>query len=195
MRRFLYTSFYIMALTLLIIVWMFVVMILNDNFIRPFDQLLSFLMLHNYTFADFKGRDLIHSLLLTNEHLNASKNLTNIAWNVVIGSTFALFIGYLFLIYKEEQRQMRENRLLRLKNEEISFRNEFIRYISATIGHEFKNNLARIKRRFVLLKGQPSWITESIHGNFDKLFADIEIFKKIADESEAGLVDFTRASY
>jgi signal transduction histidine kinase len=112
----------------------------------------------------------------------------------MIGSAFALFIGYLFLIYKEAQRQLHENRLLRLKNQEISFRNEFTRYISATIGHEFKNNLARIKRRFVLLKGLPPWITESIYGNFDKLFSDIEIFKKIADESEAGLVNFEKAN-
>jgi len=194
MRRFLYTCCYIMAVTVLIIIWSFVMMIINDNIIPPFDRLLSFLMLHNCSFADFADRDFGNSLLLTKEHFNASRNLASIAWNVMIGSAFALFIGYLFLIYKEDQRQLHENRLLRLKNQEISFRNEFIRYISATIGHEFKNNLARIKRRFVLLKGLPPLITESIYGNFDKLFADIEIFKKIADESEAGLVNFEKAN-
>lgn len=193
-RRFVYACCYIMAIMVLIIIWSFVLMIIDDNILPPFDRLISFVMLHNFPFADLADRDLAGSLLLLEKHLNASRNLANIAWNFIIGSAFALFIGYLFLIYKEEQRQLHENRLLQLKNQEISFRNEFIRYISATIGHEFKNNLARIKRRFVLLKGLPPWITESIHGNFDKLFSDIEIFKKIADESEAGLIHFEKTN-
>ena len=79
---------------------------------------------------------------------------------------------------------------LLLKNQEIARRNEFIRYISATIGHEFKNNLGRIKRRIDLLPGLPQEARERIDGNLDKLFADIEIFKKISDQREAGLVEF-----
>jgi signal transduction histidine kinase len=46
---------------------------------------------------------------------------------------------------------------------------------------------------FVINLLLPPWITESIDGNFDKLFSDIEIFKKIADENEADLVNFEKA--
>jgi len=80
--------------------------------------------------------------------------------------------------------------ILVLKNQEIARRNEFIRYISATIGHEFKNNLGRIKRRFDLLPDVPPDAKERIDDNLDKLFADIDIFKKISDEREASLVEF-----
>jgi signal transduction histidine kinase len=193
MRRLLYTCCYIMAVTALIIIWSFVLMIINDNILPPFNRLLSFLMLDSVSVVDLEDRDLVNRLLSTKELFQTSQNITNISWNIMVYSASALFLGYLYLIYKEAQRQLQENRLLRLKNEEISFRNEFIRYISATIGHEFKNNLARIKRRFVLLKGLPPWITENINGNFDKLFADIEIFKKIADTNEVGLVNFEKA--
>jgi signal transduction histidine kinase len=78
-----------------------------------------------------------------------------------------------------------------LKNQEIARRNEFIRYISATIGHEFKNNLGRIKRRIDLLPEIPPASRERIDDNLDKLFADIDIFKRISDEREAGLVEFS----
>ena len=81
---------------------------------------------------------------------------------------------------------------LLLKNQEIARRNEFIRYISATIGHEFKNNLGRIKRRIDLLTAIPHDVKDRIDENMEKLFADIDIFKKISDEREAGLVDFAR---
>jgi signal transduction histidine kinase len=97
---------------------------------------------------------------------------------------------YLSIVYQQKQRRARENMMLVLKNQEIARRNEFIRYISATIGHEFKNNLGRIKRRIDLLPGLPPEATERIDDNLDKLFADIDIFKKISDEREAGLVDF-----
>jgi signal transduction histidine kinase len=70
--------------------------------------------------------------------------------------------------------------------------NEFIRYISATIGHEFKNNLGRIKRRIDLLPELPQDARSRIDDNLDKLFADIDIFKKISDEREAGLIDFAK---
>jgi signal transduction histidine kinase len=150
-------------------------------------------MLDSVSVADLADRDLLNRLLSTKKLFQTSQNIANISWNIMVYSAFALLIGYLFLVYKQEQRQLHENRILLRKNQEISLRNKFIRYISATIGHEFKNNLARIKRRFVLLKGLPPWITESIDGNFDKLFSDIEIFKKIADENEADLVNFEKA--
>ena len=38
-------------------------------------------------------------------------------------------------IYQQRQQRVRENMFLLLKNQEIGRRNEFIRYISATIGH------------------------------------------------------------
>lgn len=193
MRRFLYTCFYIMAVTVLIILWSFVVMLLTGNILPPFDRLLSFLMLDSFSATDLVNKDLVNRLLLTKELFQTSKNVAHISWNIMIFSASALLIGYLFLVYKQEQRQLRENRILQRKNEEISFRNEFIRYVSATIGHEFKNNLARIKRRFTLLKGLPPVTKENIYGNFDKLFSDIEIFKKIADTSEVGLVSFEKA--
>src|SRR3989337_1786234 len=104
--------------------------------------------------------------------------------------SFAAFSMYLSVVYQQKQRRARENMFLVLKNQEIARRNEFIRYISATIGHEFKNNLGRIKRRIDLLPGIPQDAKERIDGNLDKLFADIDVFKKISDEREAGLVDF-----
>jgi signal transduction histidine kinase len=106
--------------------------------------------------------------------------------------SFAALSMYLSVVYQQKQRRARENMFLTLKNQEIARRNEFIRYISATIGHEFKNNLGRIKRRIDLLPGLSPDFRERIDGNMDKLFADINIFKKISDEREAGLVEFKK---
>jgi signal transduction histidine kinase len=109
----------------------------------------------------------------------------------MIGS-FTILCIYLTFVYQQKQRRSRENKLLFLKNQEIARRNEFIRYISATIGHEFKNNLGRIKRRIDLLPALPHDMRARIDDNMDKLFADIDIFKKISDEREAGLIDFAK---
>ncbi len=46
------------------------------------------------------------------------------------------------------------------------------------------------RRRIDLLPGLPPDAQERIDDNLDKLFADIDIFKKISDKREAGLVDF-----
>ena len=129
-------------------------------------------------------------LSLMQEIFNASKRVSHYAFVVLIMS-FAAFSIYLSVVYQQKQRRSRENMFLVLKNQEIARRNEFIRYISATIGHEFKNNLGRIKRRIDLLPGLPADSKERIDENLDKLFADIDIFKKISDEREAGLVEFT----
>jgi signal transduction histidine kinase len=121
--------------------------------------------------------------------LDASNGVAHYAFVVMIVS-FAALSMFLSVVYQQKQRRARENMMLVLKNQEIARRNEFIRYISATIGHEFKNNLGRIKRRIDLLPGLPREAKERIDDNMDKLFADIDIFKKISDEREAGLVDF-----
>ncbi len=121
--------------------------------------------------------------------LDSSRRVSRISFVMLICS-FVLFSAYLTIIYQMKQRRDRENRLLELKNEEIARRNEFIRYISATIGHEFKNNLARIKRRLDLLPGLKEDVRARIAGNMDNLFADIRVFKKISDERETELANF-----
>ncbi|HUI46785.1 MAG TPA: HAMP domain-containing sensor histidine kinase [Nitrospirota bacterium] len=130
-------------------------------------------------------------LAIMQDQLNASNKISNYALVTMIVA-FAAFSMYLSIVYQQKQRRARENMVLLLKNQEIARRNEFIRYISATIGHEFKNNLGRIKRRIDLLPNFPQEAKERIDGNLDKLFADIDIFKKISDEREAGLVDFQK---
>jgi signal transduction histidine kinase len=128
-------------------------------------------------------------LFIMQDQLDASNRISHYAFVTMIVS-FAAFSIYLSVIYQQKQRRARENMFLVLKNQEIARRNEFIRYISATIGHEFKNNLGRIKRRIDLLPGLPPDAQERIDDNLDKLFADIDIFKKISDKREAGLVEF-----
>jgi signal transduction histidine kinase len=128
-------------------------------------------------------------LALMRRQLDSSKKTANYAFFGMSGA-FAVFCVYLTFIYQQKQRRARENELLMLKNREIARRNEFIRYISATIGHEFKNNLGRIKRRIDLLSELSPDVKGRLDENLDKLFADIDIFKKISDEREASLIDF-----
>jgi signal transduction histidine kinase len=125
------------------------------------------------------------------EILEASHRTSNVSFIVMIIS-FVIFIVQLTYVYQQRQRRSRENALLQLKNQEIARRNEFIRYISATIGHEFKNNLARIKRRMDLIPEIPGEARERIDGNLKHLFADITIFKKISEEREEELSGFTK---
>lgn len=172
-------------------VWIVLGMVYFDRFLPPFDRLVPWLM-------PWKGLNMLpvdaslgERLALMQGLLDASVKVSQAALAATI-IAFVLFIMYLTLVYQQRQRRVRENMLLTLKNQEIARRNEFIRYISATIGHEFKNNLGRIKRRIDLLPGLPGGARERIDGNLDKLFADIDIFKKISDEREAGLVEFER---
>jgi signal transduction histidine kinase len=125
--------------------------------------------------------------------LHASDRVANISFAGMLVS-FAVFSVYLTVLYQQRKRRIRENELLLIKNQEIARRNEFIRYISATIGHEFKNNLGRIKRRLDLLPELPAELRERIDANMHKLFADIDIFKKISDEREARLIDFRKVN-
>ena len=162
-------------------------MVYLDRFIPPFGRLELWLM-------PWKGvtppeASLDRRLSIMQEQLDASNSVAHYAFVTMIVA-FTAFSLYLSVVYQQKQRRARENMLLVLKNQEIARRNEFIRYISATIGHEFKNNLGRIKRRIDLLPGLPQDSRERIDDNLDKLFADIQIFKKISDEREASLVEF-----
>jgi signal transduction histidine kinase len=123
--------------------------------------------------------------------LDSSVTVSKVAFIIMAFSFISISI-YLTFLYQQKQRRSRENELLQLKNQEIARRNEFIRYISATIGHEFKNNLGRIKRRLDLLPDLPEDAKDRLNENMSKLFADIEIFKRISDERETLLMDFIK---
>jgi signal transduction histidine kinase len=110
---------------------------------------------------------------------------------IVLSGSFTALVVYLTLLYQQRQKRVRENRMLVMKNLEIARRNEFIRYVSATIGHEFKNNLGRIKRRLDLAEVPPE-VRAQIDSNLHKLFADIDIFKKISEERESVLIGFQK---
>ncbi len=180
----------VLALTaLMVLIWLVLGMVYADRFIPPFGRLELWLMPWKGVIPAEAGLD--KRLSIMQEQLDASNRISSYAFVTMIVS-FAAFTIYLSVIYQQKQRRVRENMFLVLKNQEIARRNEFIRYISATIGHEFKNNLGRIKRRIDLLPGLPPDFRERIDGNLDKLFADIDIFKKISDEREAGLVEFQK---
>ncbi len=175
----------LMALT--VSIWLVLCMVYAEKFYPPLDRLELRLMPWKGSFPPDAGID--QRLSIMQDQLDASNGVAQYDFMVMVLSFAALSI-YLSVVYQQKQRRARENMLLVLKNQEIARRNEFIRYISATIGHEFKNNLGRIKRRIDLLPGLPQDAKERIDDNLDKLFADIDIFKKISDEREAGLVDF-----
>jgi signal transduction histidine kinase len=178
----------VLALTaLMLFIWLVLGMVYSNRFFPPFERLELRLMPWKGLVPHDAGID--QRLSIMQEQLDASNRVAHYAFVVMIIS-FAALSMYMSIVYQQKQRRARENMMLVMKNQEIARRNEFIRYISATIGHEFKNNLGRIKRRIDLLPGLPREAQERIDDNLDKLFADIDIFKKISDEREAGLVDF-----
>lgn len=178
----------VLALTaVMVFIWLVLGMVYAERFIPPFGRLELWLMPWKETIPPAGGLD--KRLSLMQGQLDASNSVSHYALVAMIVS-FAAFIMNLSIVYQQKQRRARENMLLTLKNREIARRNEFIRYISATISHEFKNNLGRIKRRIDLLPGLPGDAQQRIDDNLDKLFADIDIFKKISDKREEGLVDF-----
>lgn len=178
----------VLALTSLMVLILLVLgMVYLDRFIPPFARLELLLMPWKEPVPQEASID--QRLFIMQEQLTSSNRIAHYAFVTMIVS-FTAFSLYLSVVYQQKQRRARENMLLVLKNQEIARRNEFIRYISATIGHEFKNNLGRIKRRIDLLPSLPQDAKERIDDNLDKLFADIEIFKKISDEREASLVEF-----
>jgi signal transduction histidine kinase len=172
----------------MIFIWLVLGMVYSGHYIPPFDRLNLWLM-------PWKALDIItpagmdERLSIMQDLLDASIRISHYALVAMIVS-FTAFITYLSVIYQQQKRKSRENMLLVLKNQEIARRNEFIRYISATIGHEFKNNLGRIKRRIDLLPELQPDSKERIDNNLKKMFADIDIFKKISDEREAALIEF-----
>ena len=180
-------------LLLMIMIWSLFFMIYLDHFITPFDRLIPWLLPIKGLYAISPDYSMTDRMSIMQGILDSSHKVSNVAFIVMIIS-FAMFSIYLTFIYQQRQRRFQENRLLQLKNQEIARRNEFIRYISATIGHEFKNNLARIKRRLDLLSGIPDESRELLDGNLAKLFADITIFKKISEEREEELTGFTKIS-
>ena len=178
----------VLALTaLMAFIWLVLGMVYLDRFFPPFARLELWLMPWKGLIPQEASLD--QRLFIMQEQLGASNTVAHYAFVTMIVS-FTVFSLYLSVVYQQKQRRAHENMLLVLKNQEIARRNEFIRYISATIGHEFKNNLGRIKRRIDLLPGLPQDSRERIDDNLGKLFADIEIFKKISDEREASLVEF-----
>lgn len=180
---------YFLLLSLMVFVWLVLGIVYQDRFIMPFDRFRLWLMPWKGLFDIPFESSLEERVSIMQGLLDASNRVSNYAFLTMIIS-FVILSVYLTLVYQQKQRRARENKLLLLKNQEIARRNEFIRYISATIGHEFKNNLGRIKRRIDLLPDIPQDARARIDNNLDKLFADIEIFKKISDEREAGLIDF-----
>jgi signal transduction histidine kinase len=172
-------------------IWLVLGMVYLDKFFTPFDFLKPLLMPWKYIQYSPAFGTLDERLVFMQGLLDLSDRVAKVSF-VVMLSAFAIFSIYLTVLYQQRKRRARENELLRIKNQEIARRNEFIRYISATIGHEFKNNLGRIKRRLDLLPGLQPEAKERIDVNLHKLFADIDIFKKISDEREARLIDFRR---
>jgi len=185
------TARFVVMVSVTVFIWLLLGMVYFDRFIPPFNRFVLLLMPWKGMNAVPPEAGLERRLTFLQGILDASDRVAHSAFLAMIVS-FALFSVYLTVVYQQKQRRSRENRLLLLKNREIARRNEFIRYISATISHEFKNNLGRIKRRIDLLPELPGEARERIDENMDKLFADIEIFKKISDEREAGLVDFAK---
>ncbi len=172
-------------------VWFILAMLFTERFIPPFGFIEKWLTpwrrLYEQTATPGLEGKLKHMALM----LDNSVLVANIGLFLMI-SSFAALVLYSSSVYQQKQRRARENELLTIKNREIARRNEFIRYISATIGHEFKNNLGRIKRRLDFVE-LPEDVKARLDDNLAKLFSDIEIFKKISDEREAGLVVFEKA--
>ena len=184
-------SFVSLLMVLTALIWAFTVMVWFDRFFPPFHGLASLLMPWKDLTRIPYDATLGERLAIMQGILDASTRVAHYTFVSTIIS-LALVVASLTVVYQQKQRRGRENRLLIVKNREIARRNEFIRYISATIGHEFKNNLGRIKRRLDLVPDIPQEARERIDDNFGKLFADIDIFKRISDERESGLSEFTR---
>jgi signal transduction histidine kinase len=179
---------YLAVVVVMLLVWTAFLMVYFDWFVPPFNLLIPFLMPWKMIFlapaqTTLEGRLDFMQQLLDNSRIIASTSF------IVMAFSFMTLSGYAIYIYQQRQRRSRENELLQIKNQEIARRNEFIRYISATISHEFKNNVSRIRRRLEFVDF-PAESKERINDNLERLFADIEIFKKISDEREAGLINF-----
>jgi signal transduction histidine kinase len=184
---------YAAVITVMVVIWLVLGMVYMDRYVAPFEKLTPVLMPWKKPASIPADATVEKRLSIMQDQLDASNRTAEYALIVMVFS-FGFLCIYLTLVYQQKQRRARENQLLLLKNQEIARRNEFIRYISATIGHEFKNNLGRIKRRIDLLPDLPVDAKGRLDDNLGKLFADIDIFKKISDERESGLIDFARVN-
>lgn len=180
----------ILLMVVLVFVWLVLAMFYFEVFPPPFERVGDWVIPWRQMFSPVAGISLQARLAYMEVLFQRSVLMGNLGLLLMVGSFIALVV-YSTTVLQQKQRRARENELLILKNREIARRNEFIRYISATIGHEFKNNLGRIKRRLALLELPPS-PRKHIEANLEKLFSDINIFKKISDEREAGLISFDR---
>jgi signal transduction histidine kinase len=171
-----------------VLAWGMFAMSISERFIGPFKVIEREMMPWQGLFSGPARGSFEDRIYYMEGLLDRSILVGNIGLLLVVTSFVALVV-YATYLFLQKQQRARENELLLIKNSEIARRNEFIRYISATIGHEFKNNLGRIKRRLALLD-LPKDARGNIDTNLDKLFADINIFKKISDEREAGLINF-----
>ncbi|MGE5892993.1 MAG: sensor histidine kinase [bacterium] len=180
---------YLSMISLMLAVWLLLGMVYFERFFPPFDAFALRLLPWKRLGSIPLDAGLKERLAIMQQILDSSATVGRTSLFAMIIS-FMIFIFYLTFVYQQRQRKIHENRLLLLKNREIARRNEFIRYISATISHEFKNNLVRIKRRLEMMQDLPQDTLVRMNNNFDKLFADIDIFKRISDEREAGLIEF-----
>lgn len=176
------------ALLVMVLVWAFLAVVYMEATVPRLEGFLTRIMPWKMLFFT-PAEPTLEGRLAFMESLLDKSRLVATASFLLMAMSFVALSGYATYVYQQRQRRARENELLELKNQEIARRNEFIRYISATIGHEFKNNLSKIKRRMDMVEF-PAEARERLYGNLDKLFADIDVFKKISDEREAGLVEF-----
>jgi len=190
-KNLLHTLRYATMFSAMVVVWLVLGMLYLDHFFKPFDRLVPILMPWKAYEEIPEGSTTETLIALMEDQLAASNKAAVYSFATMAGS-FTMLCIYLTFVYQQKQRRARESELFLLKNREVERRNEFIRYISATISHEFKNNLGRIKRRIDLLSELPDDAKRRIDDNLDKLFADIEIFKKISDERETALIKFEK---
>ena len=158
-------------------VWFVLGMVYTERFVPPFTLVGKWLAPWRQLYEPTAEPGLQGRLAHMEVLLDRSIFTSNLGL-LLMGLSFVTLVLYATSIFQQKQRRLRENELLTMKNREIARRNEFIRFISATIGHEFKNNLGRIKRRLDLVDLSPG-TRERIDDNLLKLFSDIDIFKKI----------------
>jgi signal transduction histidine kinase len=180
----------VLPVSAVVLAWGFLGMLYFEAFFPPLEGFGKWLTPWSQLFSSEAGSSLKERMLYMAGLFDRSVVVGNLGMVMMVASFVALVV-YASTVIQQKQRRARENELLVMKNMEIARRNEFIRYISATIGHEFKNNLGRIKRRLALLD-LPDTARINIDGNLEKLFADINIFKRISDEREAGIVYFEK---
>jgi signal transduction histidine kinase len=176
----------------LVLVWSLVAMVYTNRFLPPLSLMEKWLAPWQHLYEPTSEPGLTGRLAHMQILLDRSTFTSNLGL-LLMSLSFVALVIYATSFIQQKQRRARENELLLLKNQEIARRNEFIRYISATIGHEFKNNLGRIKRRLDFVDLEPE-VKIRIDENLRKLFSDIDIFKRISDEREAGLIVFEKVN-